>query len=169
MLIPHNGSTESISRSIPVVLDTIDLQFLPESGKIIAKSTNNVAFKELNEFGKPVDVKGYIFDENNKEITTFNSFHDGMGSFKLKAKKDKKYYAKITAPFLSERKIALPKTYTKGTQFSVKTDSLQTQLKLFSTEQEMLYLEVSNASKKLLNKSIEPVKSTVLILSLIHI
>ena len=163
VLIPHKGSTESISRSVPVVLDNIDLQFLPESGKIIAKSTNNIAFKALNEFGKPVAIEGVIFDENNKEITKFSSFHDGMGSFQLKAKKDKIYYAKITAPFKSIRKIELPKTHTNGTQFSVTTDSLQTKLKVFSTEKEMLYLEVFNASKKLLNKSIVPTKKEIIV------
>jgi len=138
VLIPHNGTTESISRSVPVVLDNIDLQFFPESGKTIVKASNKIAFKAINEFGKPVDVAGSIVDENNKEIIPFKSFHNGMGSFLLQPKKNKSYYAKITAPFASTRKIALPETHYEGTRFSVTTDSLQTVVSTFSTEKESL-------------------------------
>ena len=58
----HKGTTESVSRSVPIVLDNVDLQFFPEGGKLIADSMNRVAFKAIDEFGKPVDLKGTIFN-----------------------------------------------------------------------------------------------------------
>ena len=161
-LIYHKGSTESISRAVPVVLNNIDLQFLPESGKIVTGTINKVAFKALNEFGKPVDIKGNIFDKNDNLITTFESFHDGMGSFNFNPKKDEVYYAKITEPFHSEEPIVLPKIHESGVRFSATTDSLKTTIDIFSSYTTELFLEISNASGILLKKKIGNQKKVTL-------
>ena len=62
-----------------------DVQFLPESGHLIAGISSKVAFKALDEFGLGKDVSGYIFDETGKQISTFESEHLGMGSFDIKS------------------------------------------------------------------------------------
>ncbi|MCK7589419.1 TonB-dependent receptor plug domain-containing protein [Subsaxibacter sp. CAU 1640] len=162
ILIPYQGTTESISRAVPVVLDTIDLQFFPESGNLVAGTINTVAFKALSEFAKPVDVSGQILDEQMNVVSTFDSFHDGMGSFEINIQPNTTYYARILQPFRSERNIKLPTVQTSGTRFSLNTDSLKTKLSIFSTDNERLFLEVSNASKVLLEKSIKPMKDVVL-------
>ncbi|MGJ8591564.1 MAG: TonB-dependent receptor plug domain-containing protein [Aquaticitalea sp.] len=163
ILIPYQGSTESISRSVPVVLDTIDLQFFPESGKIIASTSNKVAFKAINEFAKPVDVSGIIVDENNNQISSFNSFHDGMGSFNVDAETNASYFAVLKEPFQSDRKIALPQVYEHGVRFSVTSDSLKTKLNVFSNLSEKLVLEVSNASKILMEQQINSSKKELVL------
>lgn len=147
VLVPYNGSTESISRSVPIVLDNVDLQFFPESGKIIENTQNHVAFKAINEFGKPTDVSGLITDENGNTVTTFESFHDGMGGFYFTPHASTTYYAHITKPFLSVKKVALPQAYPKGTRFSIKNSKEKTELQLFSNDRESLTLHISNASK----------------------
>ncbi|WP_299108588.1 TonB-dependent receptor plug domain-containing protein [uncultured Winogradskyella sp.] len=162
VLVDYKGTTESISRAVPVVLNTIDLQFLPESGKIVAGTINKIAIKAINEFGKPVDVKGDILDENNAVVSTLESFHDGMGSFNLNALNNKTYYAKLTEPFVSDELIPLPKVYENGVCFSVVSDSLKTYINLFSTYSTDLFLEVSNASGLLLKKPISNQKNMVL-------
>ncbi|GAA3510449.1 hypothetical protein GCM10022393_24870 [Aquimarina addita] len=155
VLIPYRGSTESISRSVPVVLDTMDVQFFPESGKIIAGTTNTIAFKAINEFGKPADISGIITDDQGNFISDFVSYHDGMGGFTLNAIANTVYYAQIKEPFVSERKITLPTVYTKGVTFSTKTTTDATVIKLFSTLPSSLRLEISDASKILYTQKIE--------------
>ncbi|MBW1295863.1 TonB-dependent receptor plug domain-containing protein [Aquimarina litoralis] len=156
ILVPHQGSTESISRSVPVLLDTIDLQFFPESGKIIAGTKNTIAFKAINEFGKPADISGDIIDEKGNYITKFSSYHDGMGGFDIdKVSKNSSYYAQIKEPFVSEKKFLLPKVYEDGVRFSVMSDSLQTRLKIFSNNPKELKLEISNSTGVLANKKIK--------------
>jgi hypothetical protein len=98
ILVPYLGLTESISRSIPIVLNDIDLQFLPESGHLVSDISNNLAFKALNEFGEPADVSGIIYNEKGKEIQRFSSYHQGMGVVAFLPKKGEKYTAKITQP-----------------------------------------------------------------------
>lgn len=112
----HEGNMEAISRSIPIVLNNIALQFFPEGGYMVGNTMANVAFKALDEFGKPADIEGCITDENNNKITDFISFHQGMGAFEFTPKKGKQYFAHITKP-LVKRKFELPDIAPNGYSF----------------------------------------------------
>lgn len=96
--ISFKGNTESISRSIPIVLNQIDLQFLPEGGDLVSGTMNNCAFKALNEFGKPADVEGTVFNNKHQIVGHFKSFHQGMGAFRFMLNKGERYYALIDKP-----------------------------------------------------------------------
>ncbi|MEM6700715.1 MAG: MG2 domain-containing protein, partial [Bacteroidota bacterium] len=98
VIIPYQGQFESIARAIPIVLGEIDLQFFPEGGNQVSGIESKVAFKALNEFGKPADVAGVIEDEDGNIITAFESFHQGMGAFSLKAEKGEAYFARLHQP-----------------------------------------------------------------------
>nr|WP_299389376.1 TonB-dependent receptor plug domain-containing protein [Allomuricauda sp.] len=117
--VPYQGSQESISRTVPVLMDNIDLQFLPEGGKIIKGATNTIAFKALNEFGKPADVSGIIWDAEGNKIQEFESTHDGMGAFDLKPGSGMAYKAQITHPFMSDSLYQLPHVHTSGAKISL--------------------------------------------------
>ncbi len=108
IIVQHGGFTESISRSIPIVLQNIDLQFFPEGGDLITGFSNKIAFKALDEFGEPADVSGIILNENGAEVTTFQSFHDGMGTLSLSPRLNQKLTAKITQPQGIETIFQLP-------------------------------------------------------------
>ena len=114
LMVDYKGSTESLARSVPVVLDNIDLQFLPEGGQLLDGFRNAVAFKALNEFGKPSDVMGTIYDSSNQKVASFTSFHDGMGRFDFTPQADQQYYARIHAPLKSDSLYALPPVHTGG-------------------------------------------------------
>ncbi len=114
VLISHNGQTESISRSIPLANTVFDLQFFPEGGDILAGTESNVAFWCKDEFGKPADVQGIILNKNGKEVSSFSSFHKGMGSFEFEAKEGEVYTAKITSPKNVESTYKLPETVEVG-------------------------------------------------------
>lgn len=90
-----NGFTESISRSIPIELNNIDLQFMPEGGTLVTGLPTMLAFKAINEKGKPVDVKGIIIDDKGKKITDFASYHAGMGVLPFTPAIDRKYTARV--------------------------------------------------------------------------
>ncbi len=153
--IPYKGTTEAISRSVPIVLDNVDIQFFPESGQMIADGApNHVAFKAVDAYGKPVDITGKIIDGSGNHIVDFNSFHDGMGGFDLSVSAQKKYFAVVTAPYAFEHKIPLPEVYGKGVRFSIFQTRDSVRLQLFSTVSKTLRLKVSNSSKTLLTKNI---------------
>lgn len=114
IMMLYEGSQESISRSIPIVLNNIDLQFFPEGGNLIQGVESKVAFKALNEFGKPADIEGIILDASDRKVADLKSFHQGMGVFSLKADDDAKYFAKITKPEGIAKIYPLPAPLSKG-------------------------------------------------------
>ncbi|PAM94545.1 hypothetical protein B4N84_11225 [Flavobacterium sp. IR1] len=108
VMLDYDNFKESVTRSIPINLKFIDLQFLPESGNLVLNEASSLFFIAKNEFGLPMDVAGFIEDEKGNRVSDFKSIHDGMGNVILKTMKDKKYFAVVTSPFQSKEKIALP-------------------------------------------------------------
>jgi hypothetical protein len=108
------GIGESIARSIPIVLNKIDIQFLPEGGNWVQNVNSTVAFKAVNEFGKGADVKGSILDEHQNIVTHFESFHMGMGAFSLKPVAGERYFARIENPSGNHSLIPLPQPAVSG-------------------------------------------------------
>jgi alpha-2-macroglobulin-like protein len=108
------GESESISRSIPIVLNNITLQFFPEGGQCIEGVSARMAFKALNEFGKGADVAGTIVDASNTAVARFESYHMGMGAFDFTPEAGKKYFARIERPAGSHDRIPLPDAVTSG-------------------------------------------------------
>ncbi len=69
------------------------LEFFPEGGNLISAVSNSIAFKATDENGMPVPVKGKIVNSKNETITTFDTYHDGMGLFEITAAPTEKYHA----------------------------------------------------------------------------
>ncbi len=139
VLIDYNGQMESISRKIPIVLNKIDLAILPEGGEMIAGLSNKIAFKAINEFGKPADIEGEIFDSRGEKITSIRSYHQGMGAFNFTPQADENYFAKITKPIGVAGEFELPASLPRGYSVQVigqKDEYLEVEIS--STENEVL-------------------------------
>jgi alpha-2-macroglobulin-like protein len=119
IMIDYNGSTESISRSIPIVLNNIKFIMYPEGGDMVCGLNSNVAFKALNEFGKPADVEGVVITEKGSQVASFSSFHQGMGSFQVNPQPNEKYFVKITKPEGIAEMFRLPEALERGYSMNV--------------------------------------------------
>lgn len=112
--LEHEGRQEAISRAIPIVLNRIDLQFFPEGGDLVAGLPTRVAFKAVNEFGKPADVQGEVLDASGAVVAAFTSFHDGMGAFDLTPKAGVQYSARLLKPVETPARFVLPDVQEEG-------------------------------------------------------
>ena len=112
--LEHNGQQEAISRAIPIVLNRVDLQFFPEGGEAVAGLPCRMAFKAVNEFGKPADVEGLVLDGKGRQVAIFSSYHDGMGAFDFVPQIGERYSAQVTKPFFSEEKFKIPEAQPSG-------------------------------------------------------
>ena len=148
VLIDYNGQTESISRSVPIVLNKIDLQFLPEGGDMVAGLPATVAFKALNEFGKPADVEGEIFNSKGLKISAFRSYHQGMGAFDFTSEPGEAYIARLTKPVGIVEKFALPETLPRGFTLQVKPPITNHQSPITP---DTLQVEISTTENEALN------------------
>jgi alpha-2-macroglobulin-like protein len=114
VMIDYNGSTESISRSIPIILNTIQLSLFPEGGDLVKGLESKVAFKASNEFGKPADIEGIVVTEKGSKVASFSSFHQGMGAFKLNPQSGENYFVKITKPTGVQESFKVPEALERG-------------------------------------------------------
>lgn len=141
-IVTYEGIQESISRSAPIVLDKITLRFFPEGGNWSYGTSGCIAFEAVSEFGKGADVSGDIIDEKNKIVTSFESFHFGMGSFQLTPEKGKKYFARIKQPAGNETPVELP-TPNTGLMLNVKEINRESvSWKIYTPEKTNAYIGV---------------------------
>lgn len=108
VLVEDGGVTESISRSVPIVLADAQLAFFPEGGDLVAGLPGRVYFAATNQHGEPADVRGVVEDARGREIATFESVHDGLGRFSYTPDAGAQYVARITSPAGIDTQVALP-------------------------------------------------------------
>lgn len=72
---------------------TKPLQFnvFPEGGDLVSGLENNLAFKAVDEEGKPIMVSGVLY-ENGKQIATITPQYTGMGKINFTANATKQYH-----------------------------------------------------------------------------
>lgn len=137
--IYNNASLTSNSNTRP---EEINLRFFPEGGELIEGIPTLIAFKATGAGETPAEVKGYVISEDGKEIIPIKSFHDGMGSFTLNAKKNQKYYAEVIINMV-QKKVVLPQAKAAGISIQVDNSGAT---KIF------LRIERSTQNKEQLNK-----------------
>lgn len=141
VMIDYNGSTESISRSIPIVLNTIKFTMFPEGGDLVNGLEGNVAFKALNEFDKPADIEGVVLTAKGSQVASFSSFHQGMGSFKFSPQPNEKYVVKITKPEGITQTFDVPSPLDRGYTMNIDNDKDgEVTVNINSTENEAMAL-----------------------------
>jgi hypothetical protein len=148
VFVSYEGQTESISRSIPITLNKIAIEFYPEGGDWITGIESQIGFQAVNHIGKPTDISGYIIDNEGNKVTTFASFHRGMGKFALKPQADKTYQAVIQTPEGISTHFDLPAALPRGYCLSVSKQTKETvEFQVSSTESDTLFIAVMQRSK----------------------
>ncbi len=159
VMIDYQGQTESVSRSIPIILNIIKFALFPEGGDMVCGLNNKVAFRALNEFDKPADVEGEVYNSQGKKICNLTSFHQGMGAFELNPINGEKYYVKITKPEGVTETFSLPESLTRG--YIVSTDNSNREklvLNIQTTENEELSIVAQVRGKIYYANSIKATK-----------
>lgn len=152
----YESNVESISRTIPILLHSIDLQFLAEGGYSISGFPHRFAFKALNKYGNPADVKGIIVDQSGNKISDFESFHQGLGSVELTQETGRKYFAKITSPFESDSLIELPSPKNRPATLELnRINDQEVNAVIYSTGNQNLKLVVKTVSNIYFEKMIQ--------------
>jgi len=167
VMIDYNGGTESVSRSIPIILNKINFTMFPEGGDLVSGLHSNVAFRALNEFGKPADIEGVVLTEKGSQVASFSSYHMGMGSFGISPQPKEKYIVKITKPEGITETFTLPEPLDRGyvmnvdnsrqteVEVSVKTTETE-ELSLVAQERGKIYYSTVINAKKGNNKIVFP-------------
>lgn len=155
-VVSTRGTQESISRSIPIVLNKVSLRFFPEGGHYVENVKSRIAFKALNEFGKGADVSGVVIDKRGRIITSLESFHMGMGAFDFQAAKGENYFVRIQIPSGNKELIPLPTPLPSGFALSLRNrDDTSLEWLIHSPSAGDAYLVANSHGEIVYSKKIE--------------
>ncbi len=140
---------ESISRSVPVVLNKIDLQFLPEGGTFVNGLLSVMAFRAVDEFGKPAEVSGAVTDQFGNVAATFDTYRYGMGKFSIRPVKGRQYKARLAGSQGGDTAYLLPLATDNGAVLTCWNDSLELGIQIASNHTCAYRLTVHSREKLL--------------------
>jgi hypothetical protein len=98
MTIQDGGTVETATKTIPILLQTLDLAFYPEGGDLIAGLPNRVYFEGRTPSQKPADTEGFITDSTGANVAALRSEHEGRGRFTFVPLKGETYSFHVTMP-----------------------------------------------------------------------
>lgn len=162
-LIDFEGSTESVSRSIPIVLNEIKMEFFPEGGDMVTGMASRVAFRALNEFDKAADVEGIIVNSKGAFVKEFTSYHMGMGAVEFTPQAGETYKARITKPEGILNQFELPEALKAGYIMKVNNTADRMNINVNSFREEQLSVVVQQRGKMLFAKSFNGLKGDNLV------
>ncbi|KAA0128440.1 TonB-dependent receptor plug domain-containing protein [Chryseobacterium sp. SN22] len=132
--VKFDGFMESISRNIPVVLNNIEVKFMPEGGTFINGIRQNIAFKISDESGNPVDATLGIYNRKHQQLAEVQAYHFGMGSFLFQPERGETYYAKVIKPENISKIYPLPVAGDQGIVLNVEKEDGNIRLKITAPE-----------------------------------
>jgi len=114
LVIEDGGVVETASKTIPILLQSVDVKLYPEGGDLVAGLPNRVYFEARTSAQKPADIAGVIIDKDGKELASFRSEHEGRGRFEFSPGLANSYALKITEPAGIKTTVALPAVKAEG-------------------------------------------------------
>ena len=114
MVIEDGGVVETASKTIPILLQTVDMNVYPEGGDLVAGLANRVYFDAFTPSKKPADLAGIVLDSKGREVATFRSEHEGRGRFTFTPTAGEQYTLKIREPAGIRTSVPLPAVKSSG-------------------------------------------------------
>ena len=113
--IEDGGVTESASKTIPILLQTVDLAISPEGGDLVAGLPCRVYVEARTPFRKPADIAGIVIDGDGAQVGAFRTEHEGRGLFTFEPRAGLRYSLKILEPSGIRKTFPLPEVQPTGT------------------------------------------------------
>jgi hypothetical protein len=114
-IINDGGAVETASKTIPILLQTVDLSVYPEGGDLIAELPCRVYVEAKTPAKKPADIAGVVLDSKGTQVGSFRTEHEGRGRFVFMPKKNETYSLKIAEPSGIDKAFPLPAVRPIGT------------------------------------------------------
>ncbi|MFY0568293.1 MG2 domain-containing protein [Archangium lansingense] len=113
--IEDGGVVETAAKTIPILLQTLDLTLYPEGGDLVAGLPSRVYFQALTPAQKPADLSGVVIDlATGAVVAPVRSEHEGRGRFELTPKAGVKYALRIDEPSGIRKPFPLPEVKARG-------------------------------------------------------
>ena len=119
-VIEDGGVVETASKTLPIILQTMTINFYPEGGDLVAGRASRVYVQANRPDGKPADIKGRVFlrkagELSGPAVAELSTFHEGRGDFLFTPNGNANYVLVLDAPSGIDRQFPLPKAKISGT------------------------------------------------------
>jgi len=117
LVIADGGVVETASKTVPILLQTVDLAIYPEGGDLIAGKNNRVYIQATQPNGKPADLVGKVMSKDSgapKAVAEFKTEHEGRGRFEFIPEPNREYFLTVSEPVGIKTTYPLPLAKTKG-------------------------------------------------------
>ena len=122
MIIQDGGTVETATKTIPILLQTLDLAIYPEGGDLVAGLPNRVYVEGRTPAQKPADMAGVVVNAAGKEVASFRTEHEGRGRFSFTPAKGEAYSLRVTEPAGIKTIFPLPAVKESGVVISSTSD-----------------------------------------------
>ena len=117
LVIEDGGVVETASKTIPILLQTVDLKMFPEGGELVAGYKNRVYIQANQPNGKPADLVGKLMSKKasqSEAVADFRTEHEGRGRFEFTPEANREYFLTISEPAGIKTTYPLPKIKPEG-------------------------------------------------------
>lgn len=147
LAIQDGGVQETASKTIPILVNAVDIQIYPEGGDLVSGFKNRVYVQATQPNGKPADIDATIIakddntttngdkggkdgkgetgdtkDKSTNVVTSVHTEHEGRGRFEFVPGKSKKYYLKVSKPSGIDKLYELPPVKAEGAVLTCTND-----------------------------------------------
>ncbi|MCP3144527.1 MG2 domain-containing protein [Pyxidicoccus xibeiensis] len=121
--IEDGGVVETAAKTVPILLQTLDLAFYPEGGDLVAGLASRVYFEARTPASKPADLMGAVVEVGSGQVVaSVRSAHEGRGRFELTPRAGARYALRIDAPSGIRKTFPLPEVKASGAVLRARED-----------------------------------------------
>jgi uncharacterized protein YfaS (alpha-2-macroglobulin family) len=122
MVIQDGGIVETASKTIPILLQALDLAIYPEGGDLVAGLPNRVYLEGRTPSQKPADIAGVLVNSSGREVARFRTEHEGRARFSFVPAKGETYSLRVTEPAGITKVFSLPAVKESGVVLTALSD-----------------------------------------------
>ena len=121
-IIEDGGLVETATKTIPILLNNLDIGFYPESGELVSGLPTRVYLQARRPDGKPADIGGRLLRldkeglvKGGKVLGEFSTQHEGRGWLEFIPEAKEVYALRLTEPAgLEDKLYRLPPVRSSG-------------------------------------------------------
>ncbi|MGA2229425.1 MAG: alpha-2-macroglobulin family protein [Tepidisphaeraceae bacterium] len=122
LAVSDGGVVEPIAKTIPILVNSVDISFYPEGGDLVAGLSDRVYLEARTPAKKPADIRGQIIDSHGSVVAEVNTAHEGRGRFTFTPRLDESYSLKLLEPAGISRLFPLPGVVASGVTLTAAND-----------------------------------------------
>ena len=129
-LIEDGCVIESTGKTIPILLQTLDIDFYPEGGELVAGLPSRLYFQAMRPDGKPADLEGDIvrLEEGDavppgESLSEIQTVHEGRGKTGFTPRPGERYALRLRRPSGISRLFPLPPVRPEGVVLQSERDA----------------------------------------------